>query len=138
MQIHVERLKVKSIPRNSIFRNKQLGVYFNTSLLVVDIRSNDKLPLPSSFLLGDVFPDGNRIDKDVDVVDHHLAEMFLVKHGESMHLANNFAFQFAVTYNIHLLVALNLAQQYFIEHQLHIFLEISVEMNVETLDHTFF
>ena len=110
MQVHVERLKVKSIPWNCVLGYKQLGVYFNTVLLVVDIRGDDKLALSFSFGLGDVFPDGDGVDKDVDVIDHHFAEVFLIKHGESMDLANNFIFQLAITDNIHLLVALNLTQ----------------------------
>ena len=85
-------------------------------LLVVDIRCDDELALSFSFGLGDMFPDGDGVDKDVDVVDHHFAEVFLIEHGESMDLTDNFTFQLAVADNIHLFVTLNLTQQYFIEH----------------------
>ena len=92
MQVHVERLKVQSIPWNRVLGYKQLRVYFNTAVLVVDVRCDDELTLPSSIGLGDVFPDGDGVDEDIDVVNHHFAEVFLIKHGESMDLADNFGF----------------------------------------------
>ena len=73
---------MKTISWDEGLIDKNLRIYFDTMLRIGRIKSVDDLWLNIFFLLSDVFPDGNGIDKDIEIIDFHFIEMLLIEHGE--------------------------------------------------------